>query len=152
MPASSPGARLEQLDLEAAPLGPAHLHAQHHLGPVLGVGPARAGVDGDERVAGVVAAGEQALLLERRRRRLDRGERLVELGGQLRVLLGQLDQAVEVLGVAAQPVEGLEPAAAARAYSALTLPARLGVVPEARLRPSGPRARAVRSRSQPGQR
>ena len=46
-----PRAGLEQLDLEAAPLGPAHQHAQHHLGPVLGVGAAGAGVDGHERVA-----------------------------------------------------------------------------------------------------
>ena len=58
-------ARLQQLDLEAAPLGPAHLHPQHHLRPVLRVGAARAGVDGHERVAGVVVAGEQPLLLGR---------------------------------------------------------------------------------------
>ena len=66
-----PRADLEQLDLEAALLGPAHQHPQHHLGPVLGVGAARAGVDGDERVAGVVAAGEQPLLLELVEARLD---------------------------------------------------------------------------------
>ena len=56
MPGLLPRAGLEQLDLEAAPLGPAHQHAQDHLGPVLGVGAARAGVDGHEGVAGVVAA------------------------------------------------------------------------------------------------
>ena len=56
MPASSPAAGLQQLDLEAAALGPAHHHPQDHLGPVLGVGAARAGVDGHERVAGVVLA------------------------------------------------------------------------------------------------
>ena len=42
-----PGRRLEHLDLEAAPLGPAHLLAQQHLGPVLGVGAARAGAAPD---------------------------------------------------------------------------------------------------------
>ena len=77
-----PRARLQQLDLEAALLGPAHLHPQHHLGPVLGVGAARAGVDGDERVAGVVVAREQPLLLERREALLDRGDLLLELGGE----------------------------------------------------------------------
>ena len=46
-----PRAGLEQLDLEAAALGPAHEHAQDHLGPVLGVGAAGAGVDGHEGVA-----------------------------------------------------------------------------------------------------
>ena len=79
-----PGAGLEQLDLEAAPLGPAHLHPQHHLGPVLGVGAARAGVDGHERVARVVVAGEQPLLLGAEQARLDGRDRLLELGGEVR--------------------------------------------------------------------
>ena len=56
--------RLLHLDVEAALLGPAQVHAQQHLGPVLGVGAARAAVHRDDRVAGVVAAAEQALLLE----------------------------------------------------------------------------------------
>src|SRR5207244_8020019 len=51
-----PRARLEQLDPEAALLGPAHLHAQDHLGPVLPVRAAGPRLDRDERVAGVVAA------------------------------------------------------------------------------------------------
>ena len=71
-----PRADLEQLDREAAALGPAHHHPQHHLGPVLGVGAAGAGVDRDERVAGVVRAGEEPLLLERREAPLDVGELL----------------------------------------------------------------------------
>ena len=55
---------LLHLDLEAAPFGPAQVHPQEDLGPVLGVGPAGAGVDGDDGVAGVVLAAEQARLLE----------------------------------------------------------------------------------------
>ena len=128
-----PRARLEQLDLEAAPLGPAHHHAQDHLGPVLGVGAAGAGVDGHERVAGVVAAGEQALLLERREALLDGGERLLELGGELRVLVGELDEPLEVLDVARELLVRARAAALARACSAPTLPGGLRVVPEARL-------------------
>ena len=100
IPASSPGLSLEDLDVEAAPLGPAHEHAQDHLRPVLGVGAAGAGVDGDERVAGVVAPGEQPLLLELGQARLDRGDLLVELGRDRGVLLGQLDQPLEVVDVA----------------------------------------------------
>ena len=94
-----PRARLQQLGLEAAALGPAHHHPQHHLRPVLGVGAARAGVDGHERVAGVVVAGEEPLLLEGGEPLLDGLERLVELLGELRVLLGELDEPVEVGGV-----------------------------------------------------
>ena len=125
-----PRGGLQQLDLEAAPLGPAHHHPQHHLGPVLGVGAARAGVDGHERVAGVVLAGEQALLLERGEARLDGGERLLELGRELRVLVGELDEPLEVLGVALQLRERVELALRARVLRA-GLGRGVGVVPEA---------------------
>ena len=59
-----PRARLDDLGLEAASLGPAQVHAEEHLGPVLRVGAALAAVDRDERVAGVVLAGEERVLLE----------------------------------------------------------------------------------------
>ena len=107
-------ARLQQLDLEAAPLGPAHLHAQHHLGPVLRVGAARAGVDGHQRVAGVVVAGEEPLLLGRLQAHLDGVDRLVELGRDLRVLVGELGEPFEVLGVGLQLRERVEPPLRAR--------------------------------------
>ena len=45
--------------LEALALGPAQVHAQQHLGPVLAFGAAGAGVDGDDGAARVVFAGEQ---------------------------------------------------------------------------------------------
>src|SRR6185295_16873769 len=81
-----PRAGLEQLDLEAALLGPAHLHAQDHLRPVLGVGAARARVDGDERVALGVLAAEEALLLEVLEALLDAVELIGDLVGELRIL------------------------------------------------------------------
>ena len=123
------GARLQQLDCKAAPLRPAHQHAQHHLRPVLGVGPARAGVDGHERVAGVVAPGEQTLLLELRQARLDGGEVLVDLRPQRRVLGGHLGQPVEVLDVGGERRERLQ---APRGARVLGRHGRgpLGVLPE----------------------
>ena len=45
MPASSPWSRSSSRPPEAAALGPAQVHAQEHLGPVLGVGAAGAGVN-----------------------------------------------------------------------------------------------------------
>ena len=42
-------------------LGPAGVHAVEHLGPVLGLGAAGAGVDGQDDVGGVVLPGEQGL-------------------------------------------------------------------------------------------
>ena len=64
-----PRARLEHLGLEAAALGPALVHPQQHLGPVLRVRAAAAGLDRDDRVAGVVLAVEERVLLEARRAR-----------------------------------------------------------------------------------
>ena len=65
MPASSPGVASISVGLEAALLGPAQVHAQQHLGPVLRVGAAGAGRDLHERGAAVVLAGEERGLLER---------------------------------------------------------------------------------------
>src|SRR5207244_2525220 len=57
-------ARLEELGLEAALLGPAQVRAEQHLGEVLRVGAARVGLDRDDRVARVVLAAEERVLLE----------------------------------------------------------------------------------------
>ncbi len=45
--------------LEAVALRPAQVHAQQHLGPILALGAAGAGVDGHDGAARVVLAGEQ---------------------------------------------------------------------------------------------
>ena len=57
-----PRARLEHLRLEATVGGPAEVHAQQHVGPVLCVRPARPGVDLEDRVARVVLAVEERVL------------------------------------------------------------------------------------------
>ena len=124
MPASSPALASSSSTLKPRALGPAHHHPQHHLGPVLGVGAARAGVDGDERVARVVGPGEQPLLLERGEALLDRGELLLELGGHVRILLGELDEPLEVVDVGLQRGERLD-LPVVRACSAETLAAVL---------------------------
>ena len=75
------GALLEPLDLVAVRLGPAHIHAQQHLGPVLRLGAAGAGVDFEIAVVGVGLARQQALdlaalrLLAQRRRAAPRPRR-----------------------------------------------------------------------------
>src|SRR5262249_24056491 len=60
-----PRLQLEQLGLEATPLGPAEIHAEQHLGPVLRLEAARAGMDLDDGVAAVVLASAQLLELPR---------------------------------------------------------------------------------------
>ena len=143
------GAGLEQLDLEAAPLGPAHQHPQHHLRPVLRVGPPRPRVHGDERVAGVVAAGEQPLLLERRQALLDRGDLLVDLLLQRGVLGGHLGEPVEVLDVGAR-ARGTSPAAAMRARARRTPPLRGRSRPRSPAAPISTSSAATRSASPAG--
>ena len=85
-----PRARLEQIDLEP-PFGcPALVHPQHDLGPVLRVGAARARLQRDNRIAGVVFAVEQRRLLQPCELAPQRHDRRLDLGGHLRVELEQL--------------------------------------------------------------
>ena len=72
---------LLDLDGEAPALGPPGVHAQHHLGPVLGVGAAGAGVDLGHRVAVVVLPGEQRPQLEDAERR-SRSARISSTSGR----------------------------------------------------------------------
>ena len=123
---------LQQLDLEAALLGPSHLHPQQHLGPVLSVGPPRPGVDRDERVARVVAAGEEALLLELLQALLNAADLVLELARDLGVLLGELGERLEVLDVTLQVAVQRQPLARARVLGP-DLRRPLLVIPEAGL-------------------
>ena len=48
--------QVDHLRLEAGPLRPAQVHAHEHLGPVLRLGAARSGVDGEDGVLLVLRA------------------------------------------------------------------------------------------------
>ena len=52
--------QFDYLGLEAAALGPAQIHAQKHVGPVLGFGATRTGLYVEVGVVGVHFAGEHA--------------------------------------------------------------------------------------------
>jgi hypothetical protein len=69
MPASVPSETSSTATGEAPPLGPAAVHPQQHLGPVLRVDPAVLGVDATDGVGLVVLAGEEAAQLEQRQAR-----------------------------------------------------------------------------------
>ena len=101
-PASSPAEASFISTVEAAALRPAQVHAQEDLRPVLGVGAPRPGVDGDDRVTGVVLAAEQSRLLKRIEARFDRRQLRGQLGPQLLIFSRHLGQIVEVgdLGLA----------------------------------------------------
>src|SRR6185437_1201719 len=59
-PVAVAGAFLQPLDLVAVLLGPADIHKQQHLGPVLGFGAAGAGMGFEVAVVGVGLAREEA--------------------------------------------------------------------------------------------
>ena len=96
--------------LEPAPLGPAGQHPPEHLGPVLGLGPAGPGVDGDDRVPVVELPAQQGQHLEVLDGRGQGGQPLGELGGHRVVVLlqGELVQRLQVLERPLEPGHRLE--------------------------------------------
>ena len=75
---------VEELALEAAALRPLQVHAEQHLGPVLRLGAAGAGMDRDDGVGAIVFAAEHLLDLGRFDLHCERVERaLREVGGNV---------------------------------------------------------------------
>ena len=110
MPASSPWRLLDVVDLEAVLLGPAHVHAQQHVGPILALGAAGAGMDFEIGIVVVGLAGEQRLQLAARDFGLELAQRRFGFGDDLLIVLGvaELDQhhlIVELLLDARERVE-----------------------------------------------
>ena len=101
-----PRARLDELGLEPAVVRPAQVHPQHHLGPVLRVRAARARVDRDDRVAAVVLAVEERVLLEPLELLAQGPELRLDLARQLGIHLEQLGR---VVVLALEALVALEP-------------------------------------------
>ena len=106
---------VQQFDLVAAILGPLDVHPQQHLGPIVGVGAAVAGVDGEDGPFVVVRTAEQGLGFQLDHLPLQRSQFLLQLAFQRGVLLGQFEQllhGVEPLGHFLQrfdhPLQGLQ--------------------------------------------
>jgi hypothetical protein len=53
------GLHVHELDGVIAPLGPAGIHAKHDVSPVVGLGAAGAGLDGEDGVVAVELTGEE---------------------------------------------------------------------------------------------
>ena len=97
---------VEDVEPEVVALGPAGVHAQQHLGPVLRVDPARTRVDLHQGVALVVVAGQQRADLELLDRAAERGQRGLDLGQQVLVL--ELDGRTRVVDAGAEVGQLLE--------------------------------------------
>ena len=107
-----------RLDVEdgvrpALALAQARVHAQQHLRPVLRLGAAGAGVDGDHGAEMVVVAGEQALELEVVDARLEEDELLLDRVERRRVVLaaGEVEEVLEIGAGPGRPLESLHDAA-----------------------------------------
>ena len=122
--------QVENLALEAMVLRPVGVHPHQHLGPILGVDPAGAGADRDQRVVRGVGVGEEQLELLG----LELARDLVRLPGQLERQLGvfQRGQLEEVEGLRLE----LLPLAALGAEGGRLLgiaPSLVGIIPNPRL-------------------
>ena len=116
---------------EAAPLAPADEHAEEHLGPVLRLGSACPGVDGEDGIAFVVLAGELQLELVPRELALNAVEFLAGGLADFSVVLsdGELEEFGHVPGAALEAPPALD----ARTYSRELLhdfARAVGVAPE----------------------
>ena len=90
---------VDDLALEAAALGPAQVHAQQHLGPVLRLGAAGAGMNGEDGVLAIVLAAEHLLDLAGLHFLIERLERLRELGVDRLAGLRPFDQHGQVVAL-----------------------------------------------------
>ena len=78
----------EIFDLEAVLLGPARIHAQQHLGPVLALGAARAGMDLEIGIEPVGLAGQQRFELAAGDFLLQGLQRVLGFGHDAGIVLG----------------------------------------------------------------
>ena len=87
--------------LEAPALRPAQVHAQQHLGPVLGLGAAGAGMDGDDGVFVVVFPTQHHLQFQTPQGLFLSLEFIVHFGqgGLVGLFLGQFQEHFQILEV-----------------------------------------------------
>ena len=93
------GLIVDQLALEAAALRPSQVHPEQHLGPVLRLGAAGAGMNRDDRVLAIVLAAEHLLDLAGLHFLIERLERLRELRVHRLAGLRPLDEHAEVVAL-----------------------------------------------------
>src|SRR5271165_4510212 len=91
-----------EYSLEALPLSPAQIHAQEHVGPILRLGAAGSGMDGDDGVAGVVLAGEQCLGFETVEQLAQRADFALQVGVDALAFFGEIEVGGNVFAAARQ--------------------------------------------------
>lgn len=89
-----PGLQIKDLGLKAFPLAPAKVHPEKHLGPVLGLGPARPRIDREDGIAPVMHSREDKPEFQLPDTLLERSHRLLDFSQGLFVIClpGELQQ------------------------------------------------------------
>src|SRR6266508_2856688 len=87
---------VDDLRLEATPLGPLEVHAKQHLDPILGFDAALADRDGDDCVVVGVGIGEEEVELVRAQLTLESCTLLGDLALQVGVVAGELVELAQV--------------------------------------------------------
>jgi hypothetical protein len=93
---------VDHLAPEAAALGPAHVHAQQHVGPVLRLGAAGARVNRDDRVLPIQLARQHRPDFAVLDVFAERVERAIEIGRDVLALSRPVDEHAEILSLAAE--------------------------------------------------
>ena len=124
---------VEEFDGELVLGGPGGIHPQEHLGPVVGVGAAVAGIEAHEGIGGVVGAGEERGEFEGVEFSFEALGLTEELPFERFIFAGELFEGLEISAGGEGLVERLEDRVdrLQLGNSALSL---LGIVPEAGLR------------------
>src|SRR5208283_3590547 len=87
---------------EALALGPAQIHTQKHVGPVLRLGAAGAGMDGDDGVARVVIAGKQSFSFDAIDQFAEGVEFALQVGSYIFAFFAEIKIGGDVAGTAGQ--------------------------------------------------
>ncbi len=94
--------------LKPAPLGPSQVHAQKHVGPILGLGAAGSGMNGDDGVARVVLAREQRLGFKPVEQVTEHADFALQVGIDIFAFFGEVEVGGDIVAAAREVGIGLE--------------------------------------------
>jgi hypothetical protein len=108
IPASFTGLIIDHLALQSVAFAPAQVHPEQHFGPVLGIGAPGAGVDGDDRIPGVILTTKQHLSLAFVDQPGENGKARTKFVGRAFILDCKIEENLDVVDEPRQPLSGID--------------------------------------------